>query len=68
MKTIKTNKKMKLNKTTIVNLNDGQMENLVGGVIKTRYSNCDCYTTYWNQLCPSVFATECNDCFTDRCG
>lgn len=44
------NKKLNLNKTTVVNLNDEEMKNLLGGVsssVPDDYSACPtCFNTY----------------------
>ncbi len=52
MKTKELNKKIKLNKTTIANLSDVQMNHLRGGGITVKFSNCTCYHTDLDENCP----------------
>ena len=56
MKTKKFIKKMNLNKKTIVNLRNGELVNVKGGM--SNLSNCECLNTNLS-VCPDRYASEC---------
>ncbi len=68
MKTKKFNKKLTLNKKTVVNLDSSNMNGVQGGIVETYYTcptnltHCRTRCATYCPLCPSL-DTACPDCW-----